>query len=244
LRRRYFVTLLGGAAVVWPLAVRAQQTRKVPRIGILDFFPSAASADFIEPFQQGLRELGYVDGGNIHVEYHSAEQRSDLAATLAADLVRREVDIIVCRSDARSPRRQERNGNHPDRHVGRGPVGNRAGCKPRAAGREPHWSLGQRPRSGGQATGVAPGTSPGSCPGRLSRRRQRSQHAHLPQRDTSGRRLDPRAPAAAARGGTWGIRRRLRHYDQGTSASADCAAALRRAPWPSSPSSRRDIACR
>ena len=95
LRRRDFVTLLGGAAVAWPLAARAQQTRKVPRIGMLDFFPSAASADFIEPFQQGLRELGYVDGGNIHVEYHSAEQRSDLAATLAADLVRREVDIIV-----------------------------------------------------------------------------------------------------------------------------------------------------
>jgi putative tryptophan/tyrosine transport system substrate-binding protein len=95
LRRRDFVTLLGGAAVVWPLGARAQQTRKVPRIGILDFFPSAASADIIEPFQHGLRELGYVDGRNIHVEYHSAEQRSDLAATIAADLVRREVDIIV-----------------------------------------------------------------------------------------------------------------------------------------------------
>jgi putative ABC transport system substrate-binding protein len=93
-KRREFITLLGGAAV-WPLAARAQQTRKVPRIGILDFFPSAASADSVEPFQQGLRELGYVDGGNIQVEYHSAEQRSDLAATLAADLVRREVDIIV-----------------------------------------------------------------------------------------------------------------------------------------------------
>src|SRR5262245_52394746 len=95
MRRREFITLLGGAAVAWPLAARAQQTRKVARIGILDFFPSAASANFIEPFQQGLRELGYVDGSSIHVEYHSAEQRSDLAATLAADLVRREVDIIV-----------------------------------------------------------------------------------------------------------------------------------------------------
>jgi len=95
MRRREFISLVGGVAAAWPLAARAQQTRKVPRIGILDFFPSAASADFIEPFQQGLRELGYVDGRSIHVEYHSAEQRSDLAATLAADLVRREVDIIV-----------------------------------------------------------------------------------------------------------------------------------------------------
>jgi putative tryptophan/tyrosine transport system substrate-binding protein len=95
MRRREFITLLGGAVAAWPLAASAQQTQKVPHIGILDFFPSAASADFIEPFQHELRELGYVDGRNIHVEYHSAEQRSDLAATLAADLVRREVDIIV-----------------------------------------------------------------------------------------------------------------------------------------------------
>ena len=93
--RREFISLLGGAAAAWPLAARAQQSWKVPRIGILDFFPSAVSADSIEPFQQGLRELGYVDGRNIHVEYYSAEQRSNLAATLAADLVRREVDIIV-----------------------------------------------------------------------------------------------------------------------------------------------------
>jgi putative tryptophan/tyrosine transport system substrate-binding protein len=95
LRRREFITLLGGAAIAWPLAARAQQSGRLPLIGILDFFPSAASADSIEPFQQGLRELGYVNGRNIHLEYHSAEQRSDLAATLAADLVRREVDIIV-----------------------------------------------------------------------------------------------------------------------------------------------------
>src|SRR5262249_25831147 len=94
MKRREFITLIGGAAA-WPVAAQAQQSRKVPRIGILDFFPSAASAETIEPFQQGLRELGYVDGGNIQVEYHSAEQRSDLAAALAADLVRREVDIIV-----------------------------------------------------------------------------------------------------------------------------------------------------
>src|SRR5262245_27002124 len=95
LRRRDFVTLLSGAAVAWPLAARAQQASRTPLIGILDFSPSAASADSIEPFQQGLRELGYFNGRNIRVEYHSAEQRSDLAATLAADLVRREVDIVV-----------------------------------------------------------------------------------------------------------------------------------------------------
>ena len=95
MRRREFIALLGGAAVAWPLAASAQQAARLPRIGILDFFPSATSADSIEAFQQGLRELGHLDGRNIHVEYHSAEQRSDLAATIATDLVRREVDIIV-----------------------------------------------------------------------------------------------------------------------------------------------------
>ena len=94
MRRREFITLLSGAAAAWPVAGHAQQARRGPRIGILDFFPSAASADFLDPFQQGLREFGYSDR-DIYVEYHSAEQRGDLAATLAADLVRREVDIII-----------------------------------------------------------------------------------------------------------------------------------------------------
>ena len=75
IKRREFITLFSGAAA-WPLAARAQQPQRVPHIGILDFFPSARSADVIEPFQQALHELGYVDGGNIQVEYHSAEQRS------------------------------------------------------------------------------------------------------------------------------------------------------------------------
>jgi putative ABC transport system substrate-binding protein len=94
MRRREFILGFGGAAL-WPLLARAQGSSKVPRIGILDFFPSAASADFMEPFGEALRELGYVDGQNIHVEYHSAEQQRERANEIAADLVRREVDIIV-----------------------------------------------------------------------------------------------------------------------------------------------------
>jgi putative ABC transport system substrate-binding protein len=91
------MTLLGGAAgaAAWPLSARAQDARRIPRIGILDFFSSAASVDFLEPFHQALRELGHVEGRNILVEYHSAEQRSERAAAIAADFVRREVDIIV-----------------------------------------------------------------------------------------------------------------------------------------------------
>ena len=94
MKRREFITLLGGAATGWTLDARAQTTR-VSRIAILDFFPSAASMDSVGPFREGLRELGYIEGRNIHVEYHSAEQRSELAAKLAADFVQRRFDIIV-----------------------------------------------------------------------------------------------------------------------------------------------------
>jgi putative ABC transport system substrate-binding protein len=92
LRRRDFIAALGGAAAMLPLAARAQS---MPRVAILDFFPSRSSSSTLGPFRQGLRELGYVEGRTIHVEYRSAEQRSDLAAELAADLVRRRFDIIV-----------------------------------------------------------------------------------------------------------------------------------------------------
>ena len=97
MRRREFIAAIGVAAassVFWPLAVRAQ-TAQVPRIAILDFFPSATSMDSVGPFREGLRELGYIEGRNIHVEYHSAEQRGELAAKLAADFVQRRFDIIV-----------------------------------------------------------------------------------------------------------------------------------------------------
>lgn len=94
MRRRQFLSFLGGAAA-WPLQAHAQGSSKAPHIAVLDFFPSSASADVIKPFQEGLRELGHLDGQKIRVEYHSAEQRSERAAELAADFARREVDVIV-----------------------------------------------------------------------------------------------------------------------------------------------------
>jgi putative ABC transport system substrate-binding protein len=94
MKRREFITLVGAAAA-WPLVAHSQGTPKIPRIGVLDFFASAVSSEFLEPFLEGLRELGYIDGQNIRVEYRSAEQGSDRAAELAADFVRREVDIVV-----------------------------------------------------------------------------------------------------------------------------------------------------
>ena len=91
--RRAFIALI--CAVARPLSAGAQDGGKVPRIGVLDFFPSAASGDFLEPFRKGLAERGYIEGRNIQVEYRSAEQSSDRAAELAADYVRQEVDIII-----------------------------------------------------------------------------------------------------------------------------------------------------
>jgi putative tryptophan/tyrosine transport system substrate-binding protein len=95
LRRREFITLLGGAAA-WPLAARGQQPAKVPRIGYLS--PGSASAGLLsrdEAFRQGLRDLGYVEGRNIVIEDRFAEAKFDRLAGLAAELVRLEVDVIV-----------------------------------------------------------------------------------------------------------------------------------------------------
>jgi len=97
MRRREFIILSAvGALPFGSHPVSAQRTeQRLPQVGMLDFFPSAISADVVEPFREGLRNFGYVEGRNIYFEYHSAEERTDLAATLAADMVRRRLDIIV-----------------------------------------------------------------------------------------------------------------------------------------------------
>jgi putative ABC transport system substrate-binding protein len=92
--RRAFIAFLGGVALapslLWPLAARAQQT-KVPRIGVL----VVGSREPWDIVHKGLRDLGYVDGQNIVVEFRSAEGNTSLLAALAAELVRRKVDLIV-----------------------------------------------------------------------------------------------------------------------------------------------------
>ena len=95
MERREFITLLGGVAA-WPLAARAQQVGKIPRIGYLS--PGSASPGplaYHDEFQRGLRELGYVEGRNIVIEYRFAEGKFDRLDQLAAELVRLNVDIIV-----------------------------------------------------------------------------------------------------------------------------------------------------
>jgi putative tryptophan/tyrosine transport system substrate-binding protein len=93
MKRRDFMAALGGAAA-WPLAAHAQQSARLPRVGILWPNPLAASGHFVEAFRQGLRELGYVEGQNINIEFRSAEGRLERLPDLAAELVHLPVDVI------------------------------------------------------------------------------------------------------------------------------------------------------
>jgi len=95
LQRREFITLLGGAAAAWPLAAGAQQAGKLPTIGFLGSGTPAAQGQWVTTFLQRLRELGWIDGRNITIEYRWAEGSSDRAAELAAEFARLKVDVIV-----------------------------------------------------------------------------------------------------------------------------------------------------
>ncbi len=94
MRRREFITLLGGAAAAWPLAARAQQ-RKMPTIGFLGASTEAAWSRWVAAFVQRLHELGWTEGRNVAIEYRWAEGRSDRYAEIAAEFVRLKVDVIV-----------------------------------------------------------------------------------------------------------------------------------------------------
>jgi putative tryptophan/tyrosine transport system substrate-binding protein len=98
IERRKFLATLGGVAVAWPLAARAQQSGKVYRIGFLGVTSLAEYGDRVEAVRTGLRRLGYEEGKNIVIHYRWADGRYDRLPELAAELVRLNVDVIVTHS--------------------------------------------------------------------------------------------------------------------------------------------------
>jgi putative ABC transport system substrate-binding protein len=95
MKRREFMTLLGGSAAAWPLAAPTQQARKMPRIGVLMPGPLSQHSATLDAFHQGLHDLGYVNGQNIAIEGRYADWRSDRLSEVAAELFGLKVDVIV-----------------------------------------------------------------------------------------------------------------------------------------------------
>src|SRR5262245_2005603 len=95
MRRREAIRLIGGAAATWPLVARAQQSGKVPTIGFLGRSTRSATSEWTTAFVQRLRELGWIEGRNVTIEYRWGEGLNERFAQIAAEFVRLKVDVIV-----------------------------------------------------------------------------------------------------------------------------------------------------
>ncbi len=95
MRRRDFIKVIGSAAAAWSLPADAQQPARIPRVGILSDYSPSLTVKSLEPFVQKLRDLGYVEGQNIAFEYRHGDGNNEILPSLAAELVRRQPEIIL-----------------------------------------------------------------------------------------------------------------------------------------------------
>jgi hypothetical protein len=153
LKRRQFITLLGGGAVTWPLAARGQQQGRIPHIGIID------DAPVWNAFRQGLRDLGYLEGQNIAFEYRTANGVPERLAEAATDLARRPVDVIATYGTPQSIAAKAATTTIPIVMIGVGDV-LRTGLVPCPSGRQHHRQYHPRPGGAAQAAAVVQGSRP------------------------------------------------------------------------------------
>ena len=150
MKRRNFITLLGGAAA-WPLVARAQQA-KAATIGLLGTGGAAAQAQWTAAFVQRMRDLGWVEGRNLAIEYRWAEGRTERLNELASDLVRLKVDVIVTHNTPGPLAAKQATSTIPIVFATAGdPVGAGIVAKSRTPGRQRHRAVESKPRCCRQA---------------------------------------------------------------------------------------------
>ena len=153
MKRREFITLLGGAAAAWPLAGRAQQAGRLPTIGFLVTGTPSSHGQWSAALVQRLHELGWIEGRTVAIEYRWAEGRTERFYEIAAEFVRRKVDVIVTSSTAAIVAAKQATSVIPIVFAAAGEPGRRRPSRELGAtGRQRHRPVDPANRCCGQAT--------------------------------------------------------------------------------------------
>ena len=185
MKRRDFITLLGGAVTTLPLVARAQQQAKLPIIGFLGPTSLSAWRVYVPAFTQRLGELGWIDGQTVAIEYRWADGRAERYSEIADEFARSKVNVIVTGGSSGAAAKRVTSTIPIVLAVSNDPVGDGSGRKFGTSGRERHRLIGSRSRTCWQATRkfsrgfarVPAAHDPGQC--RISRCRPRNEPASV-----------------------------------------------------------------